>query len=218
MAPQSLSAQSVMVYYDWMMDLSVKEFMEHGRSRDYVLKINSQKRKRKYCYSDGRSVYQTLSLTKKSFTAGSRKMLLRQYTEPYFYKDFLKDSLYIIDMKNEPLTMAAVGLDGLNWQIKPDTMTIAGHPCQKALLIREGKTDLAAWFALDIPIMDGPKTFWGLPGLILEIRDSGSWVIRASSIEFGACAESLEPVFKTKISYDEYLRRRKSYGRGLTPD
>ncbi len=216
---QNLSAQDIVVYYNWMTDFPLAEFVAHGRSKDFVGKANSQKRKRKYCYSDGHSVYQTLSLTSDFFTVGNRKFLKRQYREPYFYKDFAKDTMYIIDMKNEPLTTAAVSMSNWNnWEIKEDTMTIAGHICRKALLVREGGKDLTAWYALDIPVMDGPETFFGLPGLILEVQDSGTWVIRASSVEFGACTASLIPQFKTKISYDEYLRRRKSYGRGLTPE
>jgi GLPGLI family protein len=30
-----------------------------------------------------------------------------------------------------------------------------------------------AWFALDIPISDGPWKFCGLPGLIMEVYDKG---------------------------------------------
>jgi len=218
-APQIVDAQDIAVYYDWMIDLPLEEFVAHGCNKDIVEKANSQKRKRKYCYSDGRSVYQTLSLTSDFFTVGNRKFLIRQYTEPSFYKDFAKDTMYIIDMKNEPLTAAAVNMSNWNkWEIKQDTMTIAGHICQKALLVRKGKEDLTAWYALDIPIMDGPEAFFGLPGLILEIHDFGGWVIRASRVEFGTCTIPIDPVFKTEISYNEYLRRKKSYGRGLTPD
>ncbi|SKB26406.1 GLPGLI family protein [Parapedobacter luteus] len=58
----------------------------------------------------------------------------------------------------------------LNWDIRPDTMTIANLLCQRADLYF-GNRHWIAWFTTDIPIQDGPYKFAGLPGLIISISD-----------------------------------------------
>ena len=57
-----------------------------------------------------------------------------------------------------------------NWTIHNDTSTIIGHLCQKATCHFRGR-NYTAWFALDIPICNGPWKFGGLPGIILKVYD-----------------------------------------------
>lgn len=59
------------------------------------------------------------------------------------------------------------------WQITIDTTTILGYPCQKATAVFRGRS-YEAWFSPEIPINDGPWKFFGLPGLILKITDTGN--------------------------------------------
>lgn len=49
---------------------------------------------------------------------------------------------------------------------------ILGYKCQKATCKFRGR-EWTAWFALDVPISDGPWKFCGLPGLIMEVYDKG---------------------------------------------
>lgn len=58
-----------------------------------------------------------------------------------------------------------------NWKILPETTKIGEYKVQKA------ETDFAgrkwtAWFTQDIPVMDGPYKFSGLPGLIVKVEDA----------------------------------------------
>ena len=58
-----------------------------------------------------------------------------------------------------------------NWEIREDTMTIAGYACQKAVCDYRGRS-YEAWFASEIPISEGPWKFYGLPGLIIRLNDT----------------------------------------------
>ncbi len=70
------------------------------------------------------------------------------------------------------------------WQLTDDTLTIDNYLCQKAKL-DYGNRSWEAWFCPDIPISDGPYKFWGLPGLIVLIRDTtGSWTFDLVKIEY----------------------------------
>lgn len=58
------------------------------------------------------------------------------------------------------------------WKITGDKKIIGNLKCQAALLSYAGR-DYMAWFTNDIPVSDGPYKFYGLPGLIVEMEDSG---------------------------------------------
>jgi GLPGLI family protein len=57
------------------------------------------------------------------------------------------------------------------WEISDDTLTVIGYLCQKAECRFRGR-NYTAWFAVDIPINNGPWKFGGLPGLILKLYDN----------------------------------------------
>jgi len=59
----------------------------------------------------------------------------------------------------------------LNWTIESDTAEFLNYTCQKAVLKFRGR-DYEAWFAPQIPVNDGPWKFFGLPGLILKVKDT----------------------------------------------
>ena len=67
------------------------------------------------------------------------------------------------------------------------------------------ETQIIAWYTLDIPISQGPKEYWGLPGLILEVTE-GRTAILCSKIVINP-KEDLEisaPTKGKKISQNEY--------------
>lgn len=54
-----------------------------------------------------------------------------------------------------------------SWELGKERATILGMECEKATC----NGTVTAWYAIDIPIPDGPDTYWGLPGLILRLDD-----------------------------------------------
>lgn len=62
-------------------------------------------------------------------------------------------------------------LNLFEWEIKEERKDISGYQAQKATTNFSGR-EYIAWFTAEIPVPDGPYKFNGLPGLILEIRDT----------------------------------------------
>ncbi len=61
-----------------------------------------------------------------------------------------------------------------NWEILPDTQTIANLKCQKAIIAQDDVV-ITAWFCKDLPFSDGPFSNVGLPGLIVKSTATNGW-------------------------------------------
>ena len=94
-----------------------------------------------------------------------------QYSE--YFKDFSKNLLtqYIRMPYGIPDQQYSENISTQTWEILEDTLTVAGYLCQKATCRFRGR-NYTAWFAMGIPIQNGPWKFGGLPGLILKVYDS----------------------------------------------
>lgn len=78
-----------------------------------------------------------------------------------FYSDLLITVVYGYE---EPLERP-------EWKIEAEQEEIIGYKCQKATAGFKGRK-WTVWFAVDIPISEGPWKLWGLPGLILKAEDA----------------------------------------------
>lgn len=97
-------------------------------------------------------------------------------------------------------------LEIFNWTMVNEQKMIGNYTCYKAQIVipvtaekkkefeefkikkEEGKTNffipmepkdkiIEAWYTLDIPIPNGPREYWGLPGLILELHDGDTTLL-----------------------------------------
>jgi len=69
------------------------------------------------------------------------------------------------------------------WTITDDTLTVLGYLCQKATTSFRGR-DYVAWYAIEIPVSDGPWKLYGLPGLILKAATiDGVFTFSAAGLE-----------------------------------
>lgn len=59
---------------------------------------------------------------------------------------------------------------GMNWELEDGDTLILGHQCNKAITTYHGRI-WTAWYAPDIPLMEGPWKLYDLPGLILRATD-----------------------------------------------
>lgn len=65
--------------------------------------------------------------------------------------------------------LIADSLPELGWHLQPDTMTIKGYLCKKAIGKNRQGNAVIAWYTETIPVPTGPETLGGLPGLILQV-------------------------------------------------
>ncbi len=94
-------------------------------------------------------------------------------------------------------------LENHKWELLNETKKIGNYTCMKAQIVipvteedikeyedeiakqKTGKTQfftpsepkervIEAWYTMEIPIATGPRNFWGLPGLILELHEGNT--------------------------------------------
>ena len=77
--------------------------------------------------------------------------------------------------------------------------------CQKATAT-VGKYDVEAWFALEIPVSSGPANYWGLPGLIVELKEKGgkTFTFKEFKDEKPSDDQLMMPTDGKKVSQKEY--------------
>ncbi|WP_193813125.1 GLPGLI family protein [Kaistella flava (ex Peng et al. 2021)] len=94
----------------------------------------------------------------------------------------------------------------INWDLKKDTLSILGHLCKSATMEFRGRK-YTAWYALDIPINEGPYKFKKLPGLILKISsDDRDYSFEAVEIKNIDETSSLIPSRIKLLSRKKYLK------------
>ena len=126
-----------------------------------------------------------------------------------------------------------------DWQITQESKQIGNYTCIKATLIipvteeekeaikklKESQKDskfqfgeipdpkdkeVVAWFTPEIPIGHGPREFWGLPGLILELhKDKETFLATQITINPKAKIQIKKPNKGKKVSKDEFEKIQK---------
>jgi GLPGLI family protein len=101
--------------------------------------------------------------------AGSRTQYFQYPGEQKLLtKDYVMVNAYLIEG----------ALPAIDWTIGDDTATFGGLHCQKATGHFKGR-DYIVWFAPDLPVHSGPWKLNGLPGVIVDARDSKNEVVFA---------------------------------------
>ena len=101
------------------------------------------------------------------------------------------NSQYYIDLnskekffkaKNMQMEYELIYFEQPKWKVLNEPKSILGYNCKKAIKIDDYKSKTYVWFTEEIPFGFGPKSYFGLPGLILEI-EKGNDIFIAEKIE-----------------------------------
>ncbi len=181
------------------------------------LEIGTNTRKY-YSYLVYKSDSSVTALGKKNKGAGSTPRSIgnlgKTMWTQYKYSEFLtyQSKNSFIEYTNMPLWMNRYNcfyeekIPFQLWQIKSDTMTVAGFLCQKAECNFRGR-DFVAWFTPKIPVNSGPWKFNGLPGLILKVQDKDMhYIFECIGIAF---IEKKHPI-RLYESYKKYPKTERN--------
>ncbi len=125
---------------------------------------------------------------------GSKTEWPHKRMKAYVYKNYPQGKMTVTDGLLMQDYIYEDTLYAQNWVIQDSSKLILGHECQKAVCHYRGHY-WTAWFAMDIPITDGPWKLCGLPGLIMEVTsEDNSHAFKLLGIE----KVSKEPIVFSK--------------------
>ncbi len=166
-----------------------------------------------------------------------------------YYKD-VRDGRYLV--KNElfgKIFLVDDKLPILEWKLGGETKQIGNYtafkatatktikrPNMRAIFRRGGDNDenkeeeftekeieITAWYAPDVPVNQGPGEYWGLPGLILEVKDDVTVILCAKlvlnptekkEIKAPSKGKNVTQEEYDKISKDKMAEMRENFRRG----
>lgn len=86
-------------------------------------------------------------------------------------KDYKENKVYSFAYLFRDFYKASDNMLVFNWKIGKEVKKIGNYTCQKATLNHSNR-NWEAWFTTDISLQDGPSIFNGLPGLIINMKDT----------------------------------------------
>jgi GLPGLI family protein len=120
-------------------------------------------------------------------------------------------------------------LPDYSWELSSETKNIGNYTCYKATYSKEVENKnitfkdgdsvesikketivTTAWYTPQIPVSNGPETYQGLPGLILEIND-GKMVFVCTEIILNSSEKNniLEPTKGKMVSQNKFIKIQK---------
>lgn len=128
---------------------------------------------------------------------------------------FLKDKKIYLIQTNVALTMIDFEdvVPNISWKLLKEEKELNGYKVKKATTNLFGR-NWEAWYTEDIPVSYGPYKFNGLPGLILDIKDS-EYFFHFEFISFAKSKSSIPKAFDsgrvkmTRIEFMDYIKKYK---------
>ena len=129
-------------------------------------------------------------------------------------KDFKNASYEMNYVRDNEETYIKDKIPVYNWEIFEEYKEVSGFKCKKATTIMESygyKLNITAWFSEEIPLNDGPITFSGLPGLILELNCANLFIITFRNFTFEEKTVTKIPPIETNTKPQTVNELEKSY-------
>lgn len=182
-------------------DASASKF--YSPMTEYIDSLNST--------PEGKSKYQQMSTN--AYLGGNMDKLPRKDGSYYVTKSMAGGKVGYYDNAGMDRYRTEEILEDWNWQIGDSTKTVLGYECQQATVDFHGRR-WTAWFAPDLPVMNGPWKLGGLPGLILEASaDGGLYRFVATGLQ--SVSKPIGEVYLAdeyeKISRKDFLKAKRAF-------
>lgn len=152
-------------------------------------------------------------ITGGAYESGKADEVPRRDGSYYIFKTIPDRKLKYYDMNGTEKYFYEEDIPQVDWELVNSTKNILGYECQMATGNLHGRK-WTVWFTSEVPVMNGPWKFGGLPGLILEATDdSGLYNFTANGIQ-----KTSRPIVSMysagdyeKISRIDFLKAKRSF-------
>jgi len=127
-------------------------------------------------------------------TGKSYELFKNQKNKNYTEKNSILNKDFIIEDTLQPI----------DWEIVGCAEDVVGYKVTKAKGYVNGE-EVVAYFTEDIAINDGPRGYWGLPGLILKVKANGKTIEAKSIQSLPDKVNITKPSGGKSVTKEEYL-------------
>ena len=152
-------------------------------------------------------------MTRGAYLSGKIDDIPRRDGSYYIFKSMTDGKMRYYDVNGVEKYCYEEKIPQIEWELTDSTKSILGYECQMATGNLHGRR-WKVWFTTDLPVMNGPWKFSGLPGLILEATDnSGLYNFTATGIQ--QTSRPMEPIYSAdnyeKISRIDFLKAKRQF-------
>lgn len=160
---------------------------------------------------DGRAKVQQMTVS--AVQAGDYDNIPKKDGLYYIVKSLQDNRLRYYDIAGLDKYYSEEPVEEIDWTITDLTKTVIGYECIMAVADFRGRKWIA-WFAPDIPVINGPWKLGGLPGLILEAStDNGQYSFIATGIQ--SVKKPIGPIYLAdryeKIGRKDILKAKRAF-------
>jgi len=174
-------AQTYFVEYKEVISLGVDKTPKELQQ----LFLTSEGHKATLVYSQGKSKYTYNAINVDEYESTNNGVVI---SLPEIYKNLTNKTTQTYYPNFEPqfygnsIKVEENDYNLLEWEITSAKTLIAGYKCTMATAINKKGLIINAWYTEDIPINDGPRIFYSLPGLILQVQYNDKVLVCAQKI------------------------------------
>lgn len=152
-------------------------------------------------------------MTRGAYMSGKIDEMPRRDGSYYIFKSMKDGKMHYYDVNGVEKFRYDEEIPQIEWELTDSTKTILGYECQMATGALHGRT-WTVWFTPEVPLMNGPWKFSGLPGLILEATDgSGLYNFTATGIQ--QSERAMMPMYSAddyeKTTRIEFLKAKRQF-------
>ncbi|ANF49049.1 hypothetical protein A0O34_00075 [Chryseobacterium glaciei] len=143
--------------------------LDVSKNQSYFYSLGNEDRKKKIteAFVKAQQTGTVATLTSKDY-----KKNIYRYSTIKNYKS--KQVIVSERVSSQQLAIVQDTLSSKGWMIAKEKKVINNIVCYKAE-IKKGDVITTAWFTTSIPLQEGPFYYYGLPGLIVSVKNSLGW-------------------------------------------
>jgi len=127
----------------------------------------------------------------------------------YYFKNNNLYEIQIVDLSSpDTIGTKFSALTTNMWKLYPDTFVVKNLKCFKAKLLNKNE-NVVAYYAIDIPINDGPEKYNNLPGLIVKLETVSSIIEMVAITKNENCdiliPEEINIKYISEKNWEKYL-------------
>ncbi|MHA7059380.1 GLPGLI family protein [Aquimarina sp. M1] len=170
---------------------SIDSLQERLKNNDDSTKTNLTSYKKLFRYTDGISSYNIIDKSEEIIDqekSNSTEIYSYKIQMATYYKN-QKENLFLNKYPNYSSMLYGEDIlitDTLlkhDWELTNIEENVSGYTCKLAKTVDYKGNSILIWYTDEIPINDGPREFWGLPGLVIQLQINEAVLVVAKSIK-----------------------------------